>query len=271
MIVDEAKCTGCLECIPYCPMGAIEERMSLVTIDLDECVECGVCFRAGVCAVEALVPQELAWPRTLRAEFSDPSAPYMSPVFAGRAQIVSGTETDRRALLSRTGEAVVISGRGTLEMKTNDVSGRYRHGRAGIAIEMGRPGVGTRFRDVQKVARALAPLGVRFEERNPLTDLMADKSMGTFGDDILDEKVLSCILEFDLSLQMVAPVLARLKEVAKDIDTVFAVDLISIVEKDGSIPTIDAARRASVEVSSNGKTNVGLGRPLADVSSEESG
>jgi hypothetical protein len=156
-------------------------------------------------------------------------------------------------------------------MKTNDVSGRYRHGRAGIAIEMGRPGVGTRFRDVQKVARALAPLGVRFEERNPLTDLMADKSMGTFGDDILDEKVLSCILEFDLSLQMVAPVLARLKEVAKDIDTVFAVDLISIVEKDGSIPTIDAARRASVEVSSNGKTNVGLGRPLADVSSEESG
>src|SRR4030042_2769413 len=265
MIIDETKCTSCLECIPYCPMVAIKESDIAVTIDLDECVECGVCFRAGACEVEALVPQELPWPRTLRAEFSDPSAPYMSPVFARRGQLVTGTEMDRRALLSRTGVDVVISGRGTLEMKTNDVSGRYRPGRAGIAVEMGRPGVGTHFRDVQKVARALAPLGVNFEERNPLTDLMADKSTGPLREDILDEKVLSCIIEFDLALDMVTPVLERLKQVAQEIDTVFAVDLISVVEKDGSIPTIEAARRAGGAVSINGKTNVGLGRPLADI------
>jgi len=270
MIIDEMKCTSCLECIPYCPVGAIEESETLVTIDEDECVECGVCFRSGSCEVEALVPQELSWPRTLRAEFSDPSCPYMSPVFGRRAQqLATGTEVDRRALLSRTGADLVISGRGTLEMKTNDVSGRYRRGRAGIAVEMGRPGVGTRFRDAQKVAQALAPLGVKFEERNPLTDLMTDKSTGTFRDDILDEKVLSCIIEFDLALEKVTPVLERLREVAKEIDTVFAVDLISVVEKDGSIPTVDAAHRANVEVSINGKTNVGLGRPLADVFGEE--
>lgn len=56
---------------------------------------------------------------------------------------------------------------------------------------------------------------------------------------------------------------------SQEIDTVFAVDL-SIVEKDGSIPTIDAARRANVEVSINGKTNIGFGRLLVDVFREES-
>ncbi len=132
-------------------------------------------------------------------------------------------------------------------------------------VEMGRPGGGTRFRDVQKMARALAALGVRFEERNPVTDLMTDKSTGTFRDDILNEKVLSCILEFDIPLQMVTTVLEKLKEIAKEVDTVFAVDLISVVEKDGSIPTVEVARQANVQVSINGKTNVGLGRPLAEV------
>lgn len=247
-------------------MGAIRVREELVSIAQDECVECGVCFRAGVCAPEALVRQELSWPRTLRAEFSDPTVPYLSPVFSRRPPLVTGTEMDRGAASAGADEDLTaLGGRGTAEMKTNDVTGRYRRGRAGIAVEMGRPGVGTRFRDVQKVACALAPLGVGFEERNPLTDLMTDKSSGTFRDDILNEKVLSCILEFDLPLEMVTAVLEKLKQVAKEIDTVFAVDLISVVEKDGSIPTVDAAHRADVEVSINGKTNVGLGRPLAEV------
>lgn len=47
MIIDETKCTSCLECIPYCPMAAIRESDTAVTIDLDECVECGVCFRVA--------------------------------------------------------------------------------------------------------------------------------------------------------------------------------------------------------------------------------
>ena len=87
----------------------------------------------------------------------------------------------------------------------------------------------------------------------------------TLREDILNEKVLSCILEFDIPLEMVVTVLEKLKEVAKESDTVFAVDLISVVEKDGSIPTVDAARRANVQVAINGKTCVGLGRPLAEV------
>ena len=150
-------------------------------------------------------------------------------------------------------------------MKMNDVMGRFKRGRAGLAAEVGRPGVGARFRDVQVVTRALASIGVRFEPQNPLTDLMTDTQAGTLREDILSEKVLSCIIEFDVPLEALAGVLTRMKEVAQQIDTVFAVDLISVVDEDGSIPTVPIAASLGLEPSIAGKTNVGLGRPLASL------
>ena len=268
MIIKDDLCNGCLDCLPYCPMDAIVEDDSTgrAAIIDDECVECGVCYRAQVCLPEAIYPQDLGWPRTLRMEFSDPSAPYVSPVFEHR--VISRfqaelREMDRRQLLDREGEALTISGRGTVEMKMNDVMGRFKRGRAGVAAEVGRPGVGARFRDVQKVTRALASVGVAFEPQNPLTDLMTDVSTGALREDILDEKVLSCIVEFDVALGELAGVLATMKEVASRIDTVFAVDLISVVNEDGSIPTVPIAESLGLEPSIAGKTNVGLGRPLA--------
>lgn len=268
MIIKEDLCNGCLECLPYCPMDAIveEDASGRAAIIEDECVECGVCYRARVCLPEAIYPQDLEWPRTLRMEFSDPSAPYMSPVFEHR--VISRFQAelrdmDRRQLLDREGEALTISGRGTVEMKMNDVMGRFKRGRAGLAAEVGRPGVGTRFRDVQKVTKALASVGVTFEPQNPLTDLMTDVQTGTLREDILDEKVLSCIVEFDVALEDLARVLTTMKEVASRLDTVFAVDLISVVNEDGSIPTVPIAESLGLEPSIAGKTNVGLGRPLA--------
>jgi NAD-dependent dihydropyrimidine dehydrogenase PreA subunit len=270
VIIREELCTGCLECLPYCPMEAIVEDVGTgrATIIEDECVECGVCYRARVCAPDAIYPQNLEWPRTLRMEFSDPSAPYVSPVFENR--VISRfqaelREMDRRQLLDRRGEALTISGRGTVEMKMNDVMGRFKRGRAGLAAEVGRPGVGARFRDVQIVTRALASIGVTFEPENPLTELMTDVQTGTLREDILNEKVLSCIIEFDVPLEALARVLARMKEVARQIDTVFAVDLISVVNEDGSIPTVPIAESLGLEPSIAGKTNVGLGRPLASL------
>jgi NAD-dependent dihydropyrimidine dehydrogenase PreA subunit len=270
VIIREDVCTGCLECLPYCPMAAIVQdgENGRVTIIEDECVECGVCYRARVCGPDAIYLQDLQWPRTLRMEFSDPSAPYVSPVFEHR--VISRLqadlrEMDRRQLLDRQGEDLTISGRGTVEMKMNDVMGRFKRGRAGLAAEVGRPGVGARFRDVQIVTRALASIGVRFEPQNPLTDLMTDTEAGTLREDILNEKVFSCIVEFDVPLEDLARVLARMKEAAQQIDTVFAVDLISVVNEDGSIPTVPIAESLGLEPSIAGKTNVGLGRPLASL------
>lgn len=270
MIIDRYYCKGCMECLPYCPMGAIVEdkMMKQAAIAEDECVECGVCYRAGVCETQAIYPQRLEWPRTLRMEFSDPSAPYVSPVFEHR--IISRLQADlrgmnRRQLLDREGEELTISGRGTVEMKMNDVMGRFKRGRAGLAAEVGRPGVGARFRDVQMVTRALASTGVKFEPQNPLTDLMTDVHTGTLREDILNEKVLSCIVELDVPLEGLDKVLARLKKVAEEIDTVFAVDLISVVNEDGSIPVLPTVTSLGLEPSIAGKTNVGLGRPLASL------
>ncbi len=237
MKIDEVLCTACEQCIPYCPMGAIFLEGDMVKISQDECVECDICRRAGVCPVDALYQPELKWPRTLRSAFSNP--------------LVSHPDTN-------------VPGRGTEEMKTNEVTGRFRRGYAGIAVELGRPGTGARFYDVEKVATACAKLGVRFEPANPVTFLMEDRRTGKLRPEVLNEKVLSAIVEFDLELQKVPEVLKALKEVAKEIDTVFSLDLVCRAEPDGSLPTVDAAKSAGFEVSLNGKTNVGLGRPLKE-------
>jgi len=73
-------------------------------------------------------------------------------------------------------------------------------GEAGYVVEFGRPGVGVRFRDIEKMTRALAQMGIEFELKNPVTHLMTDKKTGKIRDDILNEKILSAIVEFKTSI-----------------------------------------------------------------------
>lgn len=236
MKVDEEKCIACEECLPYCPMKAISMG-SVAIIDRDECVECGVCLRSGVCAVDAFVDEPgQPWPRSVRATFSNPKAEH---------------------------KETRIVGRGTEEMKTNEVTGRFKRGWVGLGCEFGRPGVGARFRDLDRVAQMLAKLGVHFEPKNPVTHLMVDRSTGRINDEVLDEKVLSAIVECTFPIERTREVLLALKEVSREIDTVFSVDLINRVEPDGSVPAKKALKEAGIPYSINGKNNLGLGRPLA--------
>jgi hypothetical protein len=149
-------------------------------------------------------------------------------------------------------------------MKTNDVTGRYTPGMAGVALEMGRPGIGASFREIQTVAVALAGIGVEFEASNPVSALMADKKAGLFREDVLEEKVLSAILEFKIENERLRDVLLGIREAAARIDTVFSLGLISRVESDGSIPVVPIAEEAGFSPRPNGKTNVGLGKPLVE-------
>ncbi len=238
MIIDKETCIGCQLCQPYCPMGCIAYRESegKCTIDLDECVECGICQRPKVCPTGALQQQELDEMRNLRRTFSNPLVPH---------------------------KTTSVPGRGTEEMKTNDVTGRFKRGHAGVAVELGRPGTGTRFRDVEKVAMAVAPIGVVFEPQNPVTALMVDTATGKMQDGILGEKVLSAIVEFDVAIEKLATTLTAIKQVAPKLDTVFSLDLASRMSADNTVPTAEIARTVGFEPSLNGKTNVGLGRPLA--------
>ena len=235
MRIDHEKCQRCAQCIPFCPVGAIRVKEKKVVIETDDCVECGVCARAAACPNGAFVKEDLPWPRILRAEFSDPMVPHK--------------KTD-------------IAGRGTAEMKTNDVTGRVKRGEVGVAVELGRPGVGTRFTEVEKVSRGVARLKIPLEEANPVSALVQDPDQGTFPPEILGEKVLSAIVEFKVPLSRLREVLGLLREILPGLDTVASVSLIGCSEKDGRIPLEEFLTGGNIPFYPNGKVNVGLGRAL---------
>lgn len=234
MKIDQDLCIGCGQCVPYCPVDAIALEDELANIDLDECAECGDCLRMAGCPVDAIYQQELAWPRTVRSILSDPLT-----------------------VAAESG----ISGRGTEEMKTNEVTGRFKLGTVGIGIEVGRPVTGARFYDVEKIAQAVAKLGVEFERVNPTTSLMSDPSTGKFKDDVLNEKVLSAILEFAIKPEQLSDLFDALGKVSKEIDAVFSLDVATRIAPDGSVPTDPYIEKSGLWIAPNGKTNVGLGKP----------
>ena len=234
MQIDQDLCIGCGQCVPYCPVGAISLDVTAV-VDLDECAECGCCLRCADCPVDAVYQQELEYPRTVRSILSDPLT-----------------------IASESG----ISGRGTEEMKTNEVTARFKEGQVGIGIEVGRPVTGARFVDVEKIAQAMAAFGVQFEVCNPTTSLMSNTVTGKFKDELLNEKVLSAILEFCVPQETLPDVLGALKEVAGQVDSVFTVCVACKADENENIPSYQYLDKAGVWYAPNGKTNVGLGRPL---------
>lgn len=237
MVIDKEKCLRCGQCIPYCPMGCISRTDAGMEIALDLCVECEICKNSKVCPADAFYMQELSDIRRIRNQFSNP-------------------------LVTHPGTGV--PGRGTEEMKTNEVTGRFKRGRAGVAIELGRPGTGTYLSDVQLMAMAVAPYATHgFEPHNPVTGLMTDVKTGKMRDEVLGERVLSAIVELEINQTDVAAVLGAITEAQKKLSTVCSVDLACRLEPDGSCPAAIIAREHGYKLSLNGKTNVGLGRPLA--------
>jgi len=109
---------------------------------------------------------------------------------------------------------------------------------------------------------ALAKLKPHFEKENPVTQLMVDTETGKMKEEILNEKVLSAIIEIKTTLEKIPEFLQALEYAQKEIDTVISVGVASRCLSDGSIPHEDRVRRAGYRLSANGKTNIGLGRPL---------
>ncbi|MHB8991648.1 MAG: indolepyruvate ferredoxin oxidoreductase subunit alpha [Chloroflexota bacterium] len=236
-VINEEKCKGCRLCIPYCPLDAFEEvDRNKVANDQDKCSECYVCVRKEVCPHGAIERVDLEGSlRNFSHFLSDP------------------TETK-----ATTG----VPGRGTEESKTNDVTGRTKMGQVGIAIDMGRPGVGLKLADAEKVAMAMAAVGLEFEDASPLTEIMVDRETGKLRPEYLDVHLLSIIVEGNCSVEGFPRVIRALREVEGEIETVFSLGVISRVDAEGNSPVMAEIERLGLARPIRGKVNVGLGKPL---------
>lgn len=264
MYINPDKCVACGNCTYVCPMGAIyiDPTIKRATINRQECVECYACYTGlsqehlnptlvrttrkifqmlrlrfdpepDVCPTAAFEPDELTWPRVVRRAFSDPRVPH---------------------------ESTGVEGRGTEEVKTNDISGRVKPGEAGFTIEFGRPGVGVWMREIQLMCWALADAGVTFEKRNPITSLMSDVATGTLREDILNEKLMSAIVEIKVPVERVEEVVRLVWDVEKRIDTVVALGVGTRCDENGEDNIVAPILEKLGYSLHRAKTNVGLGR-----------
>ena len=229
---------GCGRCQPFCPTAAIRYDGLKSSVDQEICYECGTCRRSAECPVDALAesPHVFEYPRAVRKYFSDPVA---------------------------THEATGIQGRGTEESKTNDVTHRCGPGEIGVAIEVGRPTIGMSLLDVQKITRALARAGIHeIEKHNPIHSMIADEATGDLKPELLGERVLSAIIELQVEPSRLGGILRTLKEVAKEVDSVFCIDVFTVVEPGLKIPeaVVERIREEGFTWMPNAKINMGLGR-----------
>jgi ferredoxin len=264
MKINPDKCVACGNCTYVCPMGAIyiDPNIKRATIDRDECVECYACYNGmsqehlnptlvrtmrkvfqmmrlrfdpepDVCPTAAFEPDELAWPRVVRRAFSDPRVPH---------------------------ESTGVEGRGTEEVKTNDISGRVGVGEVGFTIEFGRPGVGVWMRDIQQMCWALADANVSFEKKNPITSLMTDVKTGTMREDILNEKVMSAIVEIKVPVERAEEIIRLVWDVEKRVDTVVALGVGTRCGPNGEETVVAPILEKLGYKLERAKTNIGLGR-----------
>ncbi len=264
MYINPDKCVACGNCTYVCPMGAIyvDPTIKRAKVNLQECVECYACYTGlsqehlnptivrttrkifqmlrlrfdpepDVCPTAAFEPEELTWPRVVRRAFSDPRVPH---------------------------ESTGVEGRGTEEVKTNDISGRVKPGEAGFTIEFGRPGVGVWMREIQLMCWALADAGVTFEKRNPITSLMTDVPTGTLREDILNEKLMSAIVEIKVPVERVEEIVRLVWDVEKRVDTVVALGVGTRCDDNGEDNIVAPLLEKLGYSLERAKTNIGIGR-----------
>jgi ferredoxin len=264
MTINQKKCVACGNCTYVCPMGAIyiDPVIKRATINREECVECYACYNGlsqehlnptmvrtmrsvfkalrlrfdpepDVCPTACFEPDELQWPRIVRRAFSDPRVPH---------------------------ESTGVEGRGTEEVKTNDVSGRVQVGEVGFTIEFGRPGVGVWFGDIQKACHALAAAGVHFEKRNPITSLMTDVSTGALREDIMSEKLMSAIVEIKVPVERTEEIIRLVWDIEKQVDTVVTLGVGTRCDETGDETVVAPILERLGYKLQRAKTNTGLGR-----------
>ncbi|HLH32801.1 MAG TPA: 4Fe-4S ferredoxin, partial [Terriglobia bacterium] len=100
--------------------------------------------------------------------------------------------------------------------------------------------------------------GIEFEPKNPVTHMMTDRKTGKLREDILNEKILSAIVEFKTPIENVPAVLACVDDVSRTLETVVSVGVSTRCDESGSSALDHVLAEEGFSVV-RGKTNLGLG------------
>jgi len=117
--------------------------------------------------------------------------------------------------------------------------------------------------NIQKVTRAMAKAGfTEIEPENPFNDMIQNHATGDLKPELMGEKVLSAIMEFKVKPDQVGLALRTIKEAAKEVDSVFVVDVYTRVGPGLTIPRelLDTIEAEGYTRRPNAKINMGLGR-----------
>jgi hypothetical protein len=107
---------------------------------------------------------------------------------------------------------------------------------------------------------------VSFEKKNPITSLMSDVSTGTLRPDILNEKVMSAIVEIKVPVARTEEIIHVVWEVEKKLDTVVAIGVATRCGENGEeVVVAPILERMGYKVQ-RAKTNIGLGRVISPAS-----
>jgi hypothetical protein len=211
-------------------VGAISLGDETSSINSHECTECGTCSRSEICPVDAIKTVKLGWPRVLRETFSNPLAKH---------------------------ETTGVTGRGTEGIKTNDAQDRFKRGDIGVFIEMGRPVLGGRFSDVNRIVKKFKAHGYEVIPQNPISALIDDPKTGALKSEILDEKIISCVIELVLPDTAADELMAMVRELSEEVESVFSLSIALRADEQGRSP-FEELFGADVFCLPNAKANIGM-------------
>jgi hypothetical protein len=156
-----------------------------------------------------------------------------------------------------------VYGRGTEETKTNDSQDLYKEGEIGVIIELGRPVLGTRLYDVERVLKKFASRGYHLPPSNPVHWWVVDPAVGSLKPEILQEKALSCLLEFIVPEAAAGQVMEMVGELDKEVQTVFNVCVAVRADKTGK-PRLQEVFGPGIQAIPNVKVNLGMARGILE-------
>ncbi len=237
--INADKCTGCKNCLIFCPDGAINYKDGKCSVDSAVCTECFVCIRRPVCPEGAFEKTPIeSMLKQFQHSLSDPSA--NTPIKKG------------------------LVGRGGQEVKTVDVDNTLAPGTIRMTIDVGRPGVGCYMYDVEKILMAVTKAGAQLPpgSGSPLALVLEDRATGKLSEECLPYHVHSLIIEATFPDTDLNKVVKAMQSVEKDINTVFTVGLTMHVDDENCWnKALDRLDDIGFPKPYRGKVNMGLGRP----------